>query len=119
MTQSLASRSCVIEPGSEPENPGRRALLHGLAACLAGSVACCQRSHELGPECETDPQQTEADIRMRATLEYVDMASDAKKACDVCRQFVPAPQADSCGTCKLVRGPIHPKGTCKVFAPQV
>jgi hypothetical protein len=122
MTDTIAQDRRMTPPATDLENPDRRAVLRRLTVCLVGAVgavAACQRGQELGPECEAQGELSEADVRMRTTLEYFDLASDPKKACTECRQFVPAPQGNACGTCKLVRGAIHPKGTCKVFAPKV
>ena len=40
---------------------------------------------------------------------------EAGKTCTNCQQFVPAPAANACGTCKILKGPINPKGYCKSY----
>jgi hypothetical protein len=54
---------------------------------------------------------------VRKTLAYVDRTPDPSKPCVKCLQYVPAAEADQCGGCKLMKGPIHPKGYCTAFAP--
>jgi hypothetical protein len=68
------------------------------------------------------------EAQARMTLAYTDSSTDPKKTCATCQQFVegvPARGASSppwleakegCGTCKLLKGPIHPNGNCKSFA---
>jgi len=41
---------------------------------------------------------------------------DPKLRCTACRQYVPASSSDACGSCKIMKGPIHPNGTCRAFA---
>lgn len=57
---------------------------------------------------------------VRTTLGYVDLSPEAGKDCIACHQFEPSPQGAyrSCGSCKLMKGPIHPKGYCRGFAPK-
>ena len=57
------------------------------------------------------------DANLRKTLGYVDKAPDPEKACAHCRHYVAAPKVSECGTCKLLKGPINPGGTCQAFAP--
>jgi hypothetical protein len=60
---------------------------------------------------------TEADRALRATMSYVDRSPDPKKTCSSCQHWVAAARPDLCGSCKLIKGPFHPRGSCKVFAP--
>lgn len=57
---------------------------------------------------------TTEDAQNRAALAYSDVSADATKTCDHCQQFVPG--EEDCGTCKILKGPIHPKGSCKSFS---
>ena len=43
-------------------------------------------------------------------------APTPEKACTRCNQWVGPAERSSCGSCKLLKGPIHPNGTCKAFA---
>ncbi len=61
---------------------------------------------------------TPSDLQMRNSLAYSDTSTEPEKACDKCLHFLPGPE-NACGTCRLVRGPIHPKGTCKSFVPKI
>lgn len=60
---------------------------------------------------------TERDLEVRTTLGYVDQTTDPAKPCVRCTQYVPATGGDHCGGCKIMKGPIHPNGYCKAFAP--
>jgi hypothetical protein len=45
----------------------------------------------------------------------MDVSLEASKLCSSCQQFVPSAAANTCGTCKILKGPINPKGYCKSF----
>jgi hypothetical protein len=87
--------------------------LGGLALVVGGAAACkkemaafsCSETAGLAP----DEQSA------RTTLAYVEPAADKTRTCASCQQFVPAPSDGACGSCKVLKGPVHPNGTCKVF----
>jgi hypothetical protein len=56
----------------------------------------------------------ETDRVAREKLGYADRSPTPDKECARCVQYIEAEQG--CGTCKIVRGPIHPNGTCRQFA---
>ena len=59
---------------------------------------------------------SDADKTMRTTNKYVDKATDATKACDLCALYQAAKAGAACGGCTVIKGPIAPKGTCNLFA---
>jgi len=76
----------------------------GAAACGKPKALSCNDTTSLAP----------ADLQVRTALAYVDVSMEPGKTCTGCQQFVPiAP--NTCGTCKVVKGPINPKGNCKSF----
>jgi hypothetical protein len=77
----------------------------GTAACNKPAALTCVDTTGLAP----------ADIQVRTALAYVDTSVEAGKTCAGCQQFIPPPSAGSCGTCKVVKGPINPGGNCKSF----
>jgi hypothetical protein len=77
----------------------------GAAACNKPAAMTCTDTSGLSP----------ADVQVRTSLAYVDTSVEAGKTCSGCQQFVPAPSAGACGTCKVVKGPINPGGNCKSF----
>jgi hypothetical protein len=86
-------------------------LLGGSALTLLGAAGCSK-----GPSSCNDVSGLNAeDAKVRTTLEYVDRTPDPSKPCDKCQQWIPPAEADACGGCKVIKGPIHPKGHCKVF----
>jgi hypothetical protein len=87
-------------------------LLMGCSRSSGGNETPAVK--EVPATCELPANTPQATTMMRATLEYVDRGTDPLRACDKCMQFQPV--AGACGGCKLVPGPIHPKGTCKVFS---
>ena len=86
----------------------------GFAAAGIGGLAACKS----GPAelvCTDTSDLSEMDAKLRTSLGYVDKSPLADKLCDNCVQYVPA-NPSSCGTCKLVKGRIHPKGYCLSWA---
>jgi hypothetical protein len=76
----------------------------GAGACKPAALTC------------TDTTGLSAtDVQVRTSLAYVDTAVEPGKLCSGCQQFVPAPAAGACGTCKVLKGPINPNGYCKSF----
>ena len=92
---------------------GRRSLLLGASL---GFVAGCSKSLE-GLTCASSSGLSSKDAAARERVEYSDHATDPNKTCDACSQWIAPRDAGSCGACKVVAGPVHPKGGCKVFAP--
>jgi len=101
---------------SDPAFVSRRRLLGGAATAaltLVGvGVAGCKKAPLV---CDGLPGIAPADLQLRTTLEYKDTSLALDRLCVDCTLFVVAQAEDTCGTCKVVRGPINPKGTCKVF----
>jgi len=85
-----------------------------LAAVVGAELAGCAR----GPKCDDTSSLSPDDAKLRTEIAaYVEQAPDQTKRCELCVQFVPAGK-DACGTCKVVKGPINPKGYCKLFQPK-
>jgi hypothetical protein len=97
-------------------DPSRRDLLKQLgAAALALGGAACKR--DVAPfSCADAPGLAPEEASARTTLAYAEPARDAARTCATCQQYVPAPADGACGACKVLKGPVHPGGTCKVFA---
>jgi hypothetical protein len=91
----------------------RHLLLVAPAAALAFAAACKKGQPA---SCGDTSGLAEADVTARNSLGYADRAMDAAQLCVKCRQYVPAPSSGACGTCKIMKGPIHPNGTCRAFA---
>lgn len=83
----------------------------GLFAA-ATLVGCKEREFS----CWDTGKLPEADVKARRAVEYLDRAPDATRRCDACQHWQPAEPDDACGGCAVVRGPIHPLGTCRIFA---
>jgi dienelactone hydrolase len=95
----------------------RRSLLGhcvGALAVVAGVPAC--RKANASFTCADTRALSADELQARVALAYVDAAADPWRPCVQCAQYVQAPSDGSCGTCKLLKGPIHPNGSCKAFA---
>jgi hypothetical protein len=93
------------------EGVDRRRLLLS-SACLGATLVTwgCKRSET----CPPSPLGPE-DKKLRETLKYTDHSPDPQKLCNGCQQYLPNTDAD-CGGCKLMKGPIHPAGSCTLFS---
>ena len=78
---------------------------------LPGVAACSKK-----PSCSDVSGLSPDELRTRNDIAtYTETAPDPAKKCNLCAQWVPAPSANACGTCKVVKGPINPEGWCKLF----
>jgi hypothetical protein len=94
---------------------GRRNLVVSACGLLLGTVSGC-KSGSVPSLCEDTTGLTEEERGGRTALAYVDRSGDPNKACQGCQQWVAATRDGACGSCKLLKGPIHPLGGCKAFA---
>jgi hypothetical protein len=102
------------------EKLSRRDLFQQGAALGVFAVVgagACSKAPRPGPSCTDTSSLSASDVQVRTTLAYADMPAEPGKACVACQQFLPGPP-DACGTCKILRGPISPNGSCKAFAPR-
>lgn len=108
--------------------------LIGGAGAISGFVAACSKKEETPqvtarkapaksqpaarPQSAPDPCSdvsglSEADLKMRnETLQYAAQSPDPAKVCDNCKFWGAPTGGQECGTCQLIKGPIHPKGYC-------
>jgi hypothetical protein len=82
----------------------------GVAA-TAFALGCDKKPKEL--HCIDESALAPDEVTARHTLEYADKSPDPQKFCENCQQFTPPPPGKGCGGCKVVKGPINPKGHCK------
>jgi len=95
------------------ELPRREALRHlavfSAAVILPASLLACSKK----TSCLDVTGLSSDEITQRnTTAAYVDESPDVSKYCDHCVQFV---AGQGCGSCKIVKGPINPQGSCKLF----
>ena len=106
-----------------------RALALGLAGVGASAVLTACGNAEQKPEqkpatppaapkaelkCDDVAALSEEDKGTRTNNGYVSKSTTPGKACDNCQLYQPG-APDACGACTLVKGPIHPKGYCRVW----
>ena len=81
----------------------------------AFGATACGKEKRAALSCTDTTSLSTADAQIRSALAYVDISVEPGKSCAQCLQFLPPPAADTCGACKIVKGPINPKGNCKSF----
>jgi hypothetical protein len=93
----------------------RLLLLEGASLLGVLGVVACQK----GPQSCTDVSKlTEVQKSTRTSLGYEDISREPGKTCVKCSQYTEPPSADQCGGCKVLPGPVHPNGYCRVFTPK-
>lgn len=98
---------------SRPE-PRRRVLLWLLrAGPCAWLLAACARSAP--KRCDDLRGLSDAAQMGRALQQYTDRAWSPEQRCELCDFWQAAPEVSRCGACRVVPGPIHPKGSCVAF----
>ena len=98
----------------------RRALTVLGAAMLAPSalVGCGEEGGGgEGLTCTDTSGLEPAQLTTRESQAYTDSSANAEQNCANCR-FYTAGQADQCGSCQVIQGPIHPDGYCNLWAAQ-
>jgi hypothetical protein len=90
----------------------RRHLLQVFAGSLA--AAACKR--KLPDRCQVIADLPTDDAKLRSTLGYQEQTPFPDKTCETCTQYVQPSVKDGCGSCKLMKGSVHPLGYCKSFA---
>jgi hypothetical protein len=102
--------------------PSRRQFLRTLTVGALGTIGAtaCDKNPFSSISCTDTSALTPSELQIRNSLVYVDTSTQPEKACEKCLHFLPAPaNANACGACRMVRGPIHPKGTCKSFVGKI
>lgn len=91
----------------------RRFFLASAAVAVPGWMTLgCSKGE---PSCLVTTGLSAEDLQSRTqVVAYAEKSPDPTKECTKCQQYVPGPEGE-CGTCKVVKGPINPKGTCKSF----
>jgi hypothetical protein len=101
------------------EKLSRRDVLQRGATLTVLTVVAAACGKETKSLTCTDTSKLEAaDTAARTALAYADISAEPGKNCLGCQQYVAA-APDACGTCKVVKGPINPKGYCKAFVAKV
>lgn len=59
---------------------------------------------------------TDIEKTQREGTGYVDISTMPDRNCLNCNFWQSGEVADSCGVCQVVKGPIHPKGYCNLWA---
>jgi hypothetical protein len=99
---------------------GRRDLLRRAPLALA-AIACstCGCSRPPPFSCTDVSGLSPDDAAARTALGYVEPATNLTRACSSCQQYLGPPDGRGCGSCKVLKGPVHPAGTCKAFAAKL
>lgn len=102
--------------GREKREFSRRYLLQTSAAAAAVVAIGCKGKQAPAAVCTDTTGMAPDDVAPRNSLAYQDRSADPARACDKCVQFIEPAKDGTCGGCKVLKGPISPAGTCKVFA---
>lgn len=89
----------------------RRRLLLSTAELGAAIIASSCKRSETCPTSQLSPE----DAKLRETMHYTDHGLDPQKLCNGCQQYLANTDQD-CGGCKLMKGFVHPAGSCAVFS---
>jgi hypothetical protein len=91
----------------------REWLANTLQLSLTGTLylmaSGCQRRDML--VCSDSTRLTDAENSLRASLHYTEESPQSDKVCALCAFFERA-TGQGCGNCKLLRGPVNPRGHC-------
>ena len=85
-------------------NPSRRKTMKLGVAALAGACVAGGAARQAAAQAKASKQ----------SMQYQDQPKNGQQ-CDQCMQWIPGPNAGAQGQCKVVEGPISPKGWCVAF----
>jgi len=71
-----------------------------------------EAAQEAADPCNDTSSLTDSALATRETFEYESRSADGTDLCRTCDFWRPSPTAGLCGTCTIVKGPVHPLGTC-------
>jgi hypothetical protein len=117
--KTISPKHAVDKEDSTPmsRNLSRRDLLQQSAAfgavAVFGAAACGKEAPKL-LVCSDTTGLTPSELMIRTALAYVEPSPQPEKVCSRCQQFIPT-APDACGTCKVLKGPVNPGGSCKSF----
>ncbi len=95
----------------------RRMALKCLTVVPTAAVVLSACGKKTEPDsCQDVSALSDAEKSARSALQYTDRSPNADKYCSICTFWRPASDPAQCGSCQLVKGPIHPKGYCTGFA---
>ncbi len=100
--------------GGKEEQSGQSGMQEQSSSGMADQGSAAQDT-----SCNDLSGLTDAEIQMRENLKYVDKSPYPDKLCDNCELYIPAKEGELCGGCKILKGPIHPKGHCTSWSPKV
>ncbi len=105
--------SSAYEVPSTDRISRRRLVVLGATTLTLLLTGACKK----GPpeSCNDETGLTPDEVAVRKSLEYQDHTPFPDKSCAECAQFVAPASPDQCGACKVMKGPVHPRGYCKVF----
>ena len=107
---SLAGVAAVVLPGCVGDQAEE------LAAKPHSAI---QAAQEAADPCNDTSQLSPGELATRTTFKYEVRAKDPTKLCVTCNFWIPDPKEGLCGTCTLVKGPVHPKGSCMSWVEKV
>jgi hypothetical protein len=85
-----------------------------LTSAAGALLAACGKKTE-PDSCLDVGALSEPEKMARSALQYSDRSTLADKRCLLCNLYQAPPDPSQCGTCQIVKGPIHPKGYCTAF----
>lgn len=85
-----------------------------LAAGAASVLSACGKKNE-PDSCNDVSGLSDAEKTARSALQYTDKSPHPDKRCELCNLYQPPGDPSQCGSCQVVKGPIHPKGYCTAF----
>lgn len=121
-----------MNPMTKPQRYSRRQFISksvfsgSTALGLALVLSRCQlktTSEQEEKKVATDPCEdfsgvSEADLKTRKKLGYVNQSPRPESKCGNCNLWLPPKEGQRCGSCMLFKGPVYTTGYCTYWAPQ-
>jgi High potential iron-sulfur protein len=86
-----------------------RTLQVSVAGTLTVLAAACQKNK--ASVCADPANLTDAENSLRESLHFTEESTRSDQTCAKCG-FFEGTGTSACGTCKLLKGPVNPRGRC-------
>ncbi|WP_460972592.1 high-potential iron-sulfur protein [Spirosoma migulaei] len=89
-----------------------------LSRCQSKTTSEHEEKKTAVDPCTAFSGVSEADLKTRKKLGYVNQSPRPESKCGNCNLWLPPKEGQTCGSCMLFKGPVYTTGYCTYWAPQ-
>lgn len=93
--------------------------ISGFGIFLASCDGTQGSSEKKTDPCSDFSEVSEAELKKRQQLGYVQKSPSTESHCSNCQLWLPRKDTKDCGNCQIFKGPVLAEGYCTYWAPQM